>query len=445
MSSPPPAPMPELAVSAAWHEHRLQGELRTITGEPLAVVHRGTWSHGLGPDFNDALIAFGHELRAGDIEVHVATSAWRKHGHDTDPRYNTVILHVVLQDDGAETRRQDGAVVPVLVLGPHLTAPLALDRAVIDWSRFGVAACAPELSVRQPERIRAILHDCGDRRMMAKSARIEAKFTFAPPAEALYQELWDGLGFSANRTAMHLLAQRLPLGALEGALGTVSADNRADLACGLLCGVGGFLPLSPGDALAGNFSPAATDRLEACWARHGDPWRDVVIAPSAWTRARVRPANHPVRRLAAGAALITAGQASGGLVPAVLAPLRTGTDPVRALLQLTDAGAGPLLGADRAGELVANAVIPFAFALAAHTGDDDLRAQTAQAWESLPAAAGNAVTRRALRQVTGGTALPRLGARGQQGLLHLDGAFCAPRRCYECEIARAVIADDANR
>jgi hypothetical protein len=40
--------------------------------------------------------------------------------------------------------------------------------------------------------------------------------------------------------------------------------------------------------------------------------------------------------------------------------------------------------------------------------------------------------------------MPGLGARGGQGLIHLDAALCAPRRCYECPIARAVIAADPS-
>ena len=32
-----------------------------------------------------------------------------------------------------------------------------------------------------------------------------------------------------------------------------------------------------------------------------------------------------------------------------------------------------------------------------------------------------------------------LGSRGQQGLIHLDQGFCAPRRCFECPVALRVL------
>ena len=47
---------PEIVLSAAWHGGAVPATLVTIDGVPLEIVHRGTWSHGLGPDFNDALI-----------------------------------------------------------------------------------------------------------------------------------------------------------------------------------------------------------------------------------------------------------------------------------------------------------------------------------------------------------------------------------------------------
>lgn len=500
MTTPPPAPhpspLPELAVSAAWQAQALAGPLRTVDGREVAVIHRGAWTHGFGPDFRDALILFdGRELRAGGVEVHLRTSAWTAHGHQTDPRYDDVVLHAVLDHDGAATRRHDGALVPVLALAPYLTAPLAgLAPSTADWDRVGRpgAACAPELARDRPAEVRAVLWRLGDVRIAAKAARLEAEFAGGrvAPAEALYAALWDGLGYSANRAPMRALANLLPLAAIEAALATVplaAATARSDrlaVARGLLLGAAGFLPLAPADAAFAGLAPAEVAALEARWARHGGAWHGRALPPTAWTRAQARPANHPAARLAAGAALLAATSARGGLVAALLAPLRAGhhaappdpvpangdrrvdsepgllslpspgrapsrgasdpPDPVAALRDLTAGPDGhPGLGADRAAALVANALLPFALALAEQTGDAALLDAAARAWELLPAADMDAITRRARRQVAGDARLPALGARGQQGLLHLDSALCAPRRCYECPIAHRVLATDA--
>jgi hypothetical protein len=133
--------------------------------------------------------------------------------------------------------------------------------------------------------------------------------------------------------------------------------------------------------------------------------------------------------------------APAGLVAALLAPLRSGTDPVAALRSLAGGNGTPAIGADRAGGIVANALLPFALALAEQTGDAALSEGAARAWERLPAAEPNATVGRAQRQVAGNARLGPLGGRGQQGLLHLDATLCAPRRCFECPIAHRVLAE----
>ncbi len=353
-----------------------------------------------------------------------------------------VILHVVLEHDGIETRRSDGALVPVLALAPYLTEPLTFDPAAADWSRFGGEACAPGLARREPKALRAILWHLGDVRLAQKAARLEARLTDLPPGEVLYAELWDGLGFSANREPMRALAALLPLAAVEAALATVAAKQRLALSRGLLFGAAGFLPLAPADAAFARLTPAEVAAAEACWERHGGPWHERTLAPSAWTRARVRPANHPAARLGAGAALLAGARA--GLVAALLAPVREARDLVGAVRDLTAVADHPTLGPDRAAALVANALLPFALAFAEHTGDTRLTEAASAAWETLPAAGANEVTRRTTRQVAGEARLGPLGERGQQGLIHLDAGFCTPRRCYECPVAHRVLADAAE-
>jgi hypothetical protein len=93
--------------------------------------------------------------------------------------------------------------------------------------------------------------------------------------------------------------------------------------------------------------------------------------------------------------------------------------------------------------MVASAIIPFVFALAARTGDAHLAERVSWQWERLPAAAANSVTRRATRQVAGSAPLGRIGARGAQGLIHLDTTLCQPRRCFECPIAAIALSVNA--
>jgi hypothetical protein len=99
------------------------------------------------------------------------------------------------------------------------------------------------------------------------------------------------------------------------------------------------------------------------------------------------------------------------------------------------------MGIDRAQAIAASALLPALIALANQADDDELRDAAMAAWDAIPASAGNEATRRAKRQVAGNARLPALGGRGEQGLLHLDRTLCSPRRCYECPIAHAVVAE----
>ena len=107
----------EITLSAAWASGEAAAPTETVDGRAVSVVFRGSWTHGFGPDFRDAMVCFDDvRFQTGSIEIHLDTGAWRDHGHNLDPRYNDVVLHLVARHDGSETRRQDGALVPVAVL-----------------------------------------------------------------------------------------------------------------------------------------------------------------------------------------------------------------------------------------------------------------------------------------------------------------------------------------
>jgi hypothetical protein len=433
---------PEIALSAAWHAGALPVPFATIDGCPLQVIHRGAWSHGLGPDFRDVLILFGdRELRSGAVEVHKRTTGWTEHGHHLDTAYNAVILHVVGCHDGNETRRADGALVPIAELGAA-AAEQVYPFASWDWDRVGGSACAEELTREQPRLVCDVLCRLGDTRLAARSARLESRLFAEPPGEVLWSELLDGLGYSANRGPMHRLAQLVRIASLEAVLQAVRVADRLDTARGVLLGAGGFLPLSPSEAHLGRLSKEDVDAIETSWREHGAPWRDGRLPADEWKRARVRPANHPVPRLLAAAALVTHATGVAGLFATVTGLVLEPDDLINRLRALTATGATPGIGADRALDIAASSIVPLALAHAEQTADSALAEAAAAQWETLPAPAPNAVTRRAQQQVAGVARLGKIGARGAQGLIHLDTTLCQPRRCFECPIAAAVLAPE---
>ncbi len=100
--------------------------LFTTEGFPVKVFSPGSHNHLSGPDFFNSRVVLGEQEWAGNVEIHINSSDWFKHGHDKDPAYDNVILHVVWNHD-AEIYRKDSSLVPVLEL-KHLVTSTALQQ-----------------------------------------------------------------------------------------------------------------------------------------------------------------------------------------------------------------------------------------------------------------------------------------------------------------------------
>lgn len=94
-------------------------EFKTIHGENLFIRNPGEHNFQSGPDFFNAQLEIGEQLWAGNVEIHLKSSDWYAHGHETDPAYENVILHVVWEHD-AEIYRKDGTVIPTFVIRDYV-------------------------------------------------------------------------------------------------------------------------------------------------------------------------------------------------------------------------------------------------------------------------------------------------------------------------------------
>ena len=91
------------------------GGLETTDGRIVEVIDPGLHNRNAGPDFFNAKVKIGGTLWVGNVEIHDKSSDWYVHGHDKDPHYNNVVLHVVgIADRDVQT--QEGNFVPQMVL-----------------------------------------------------------------------------------------------------------------------------------------------------------------------------------------------------------------------------------------------------------------------------------------------------------------------------------------
>ncbi len=114
----PPKPHMEQLLQLTWR-HRLFGTqpLFTTDGQAVEVLASGWPNQHTGPDFLNAQVRIGSVLWAGDVEVHLRSSDWYKHGHDKNPAYNSVILHVVQEADETLVKTAGGKPLVQLCIG----------------------------------------------------------------------------------------------------------------------------------------------------------------------------------------------------------------------------------------------------------------------------------------------------------------------------------------
>ena len=53
--------------------------LKTTDGETVEVIHAGQHNTNAGPDFFNAKVKVGETLWAGNVEIHLKSSDWKKH------------------------------------------------------------------------------------------------------------------------------------------------------------------------------------------------------------------------------------------------------------------------------------------------------------------------------------------------------------------------------
>ena len=92
--------MNEMLLHYFWRNQLFSAlDLHTTDHRSLRLVRCGIAHQDAGPDFKQAVIKIDGITWVGDVEIHVRTSDWLRHGHQHDAKYQSVILHVVYQHD----------------------------------------------------------------------------------------------------------------------------------------------------------------------------------------------------------------------------------------------------------------------------------------------------------------------------------------------------------
>ena len=411
-----------------WARQLISAEsLVTGSGEKIQVVYPGKENRDSGPDFLGAVIATESAgLLVGDIELHLKANDWRSHGHGRDPAYNGLVLQVVWEGD-APVILQNGRTVPTLSLQRCLSGSLTAVRYWANLNMMPKEPCHDALCRLGDDEMGRLLDEAGDERFRLKASRFATGMAGEPPSQVLYQGIMEALGYTRNKEPFGELARRLPMAVLESACRDKGYQERVALLRALLLGMAGLSPR--GDA-----------RMELVWRCLGDV---EPLSLSDWHLFRVRPENHPARRLT-GAAHLLARFGDEGLLEGVVRLVgESRSDIGRLEAGFMVAGQGSrstgrraLIGQGRAREIAVNIALPFAFAWAEANSEASLAEAALWLYRIYPKSNENEITR-GLTRLLGSKASALVdSARRQQGLLHLDKTFCRQRWCDICPLAR---------
>lgn len=205
---------PEKFLYHIWDEQHLKCDknktLKTVSGNRLTINFQGHYNTFSGADFKNALLQIDDNQLSGDVEIHLFSSDWYHHQHDTNPAYNSVVLHVVLKHNHhlPITLNEKNEQIEILVLEDIISDEI--EKLFKKYSendyQFNDKYCALFSSIR-PEFFDNLLVKSGLERLEKKIKRFEAELSFVSIDQLFYQSIFESLGYSKNKTQFYLFSK----------------------------------------------------------------------------------------------------------------------------------------------------------------------------------------------------------------------------------------------
>ena len=411
----------EKNVASLW----VSGSLTRFTddmGNDVEVICVGRKSTRPGCDFQDVVLSVNREKLVGDVELHLSSDLWRKHGHHADPAYNGIILHVAMWQKGSlPVKLEKGAAVPTVILSGYITQRSLLGR------RPGsqVRRSCPVTPGKSSAVIKGVLMQAGMRRFSVKSAKYAAALQDEGAEQSLYKGICRALGYSRNTAPFEALADRLPYDLIMREAAGSLVKKQA-----ILLGTAGLLASQCG-SICTSLSPEVLQNMRTEWDIFGD--KPLPLPGGSWSFSFLRPCNHPIKRLVYLGHLLQKYEGEGlvggftGIFEA--APPGDEADCLERGLLVNDDVRLP--GTGRAREMALNQLLPFLTACAVRDGNVNLATRAINTYLNYRPLPSNEL----LRYMQGQIGLARgINACLQQGMLHIYHSYCRVKDCSGCPV-----------
>lgn len=404
------------------------------TGEKVRVLDPGTLNRDAGPDFFNAKVKIDGRTWAGNIEIHMKASDWHRHGHDSDPAYDNVILHVVALSD-TRIRRRDGSEIAQMPV--RLPENFYKTFAYLTGANTEIR-CAARLAHVDTLRRTDWVETLTVERLQSKAARIEEalRSSHGDWNAACFLTLARALGFGLNGIPFEMLARSIDLNHLRR-----HSDNILQTEA-IFFGQAGLLDptLYP------------TDRRYQLMCREyqflARKYSMHPIPRTTWKFARTRPQNLPYRRIAL---LAKATAETPDLLQRIL---KTGGDEdlLRPLFRWqvdaywsrrytfgpdcqTEANP-PSLSEPSISVLLINVAAPLLYAYALLHSDHEMKETALALLTGLPP------ERNAIMRSWQQLGLTAKDAASSQALIHLRKEYCDKNECLRCRFGNRILKNE---
>ena len=417
--------MTERLLQFIWQfQYFNRNALQAQSGETLHILHPGRLNTNQGPDFLQARIRIDSTLLAGNIELHVKSSDWKKHGHQQDANYRHILLHVVWEDDAPGNQP-----APVLVLQQRVSKLLL--QQYDDWMRKpSFVPCAGAVTT-----VSGLVWAAWKERLLAE--RLQRKSDYALQLLASNNNHWEetcwqlvarNFGIRVNADAFEAIARSLPLRLLS------KHKNQLLVLEALLLGQAGLL----GNAYQEAYPQLLQREFRFLERKYG---LQPIAEPVHFLR--MRPAAFPNLRLAQLAMLLHRSQhlfasfKEMETVKEAMVLLQVeASDYWQNHYAIDEAGSRrskKQLGEAMVQNILINTVAVLLFAYGMHHGDNRFKDKALQWLAGVPAEE-NAITRGwQQQQVVCGQAWD------SQAMIELKTQYCDKKKCLDCAVGNALL------
>jgi hypothetical protein len=398
---------------------------------PIIVINPGDYNRDSGPDFFNARIIIDGTEWAGNVEIHIRSSDFDNHRHNTDPAFNNVILHVVGENDKKVfNTRGEEILTARLVYDPEL-----YEKYINLVNNPFVIACQDEINKIDPFYIRHWLGSMATERLVEKSEHILKilSVTGNDWDETFYRLLSRYFGFRVNTEPFEMLATALPFRIIRK-----HSDNSFQIEA-LLYGTAGMLE-------EGLFKEAINDKYYTDLIKE---FKILSVKYSLnpihgwiWKFSRLRPANFPTLRISQLAAMLSV---SGGIFSQTLEA--TTVDQLRDLFEVTASEYwdshfvfGKIsrnypknTGSQATDIFLINAIIPAIFVFGKYRNSNEICEKAITFLEETGPEENIIINEWRSAGICADTAFIT------QGLIELRNSYCKKRRCLDCSIGSRLL------